>query len=265
MGASTGRMSAREPSSQNVPRDPRYRACFRPAADRCLVKVDYSQVELRLVADIAEDEALITAFNADQDVHVLTAALVLGVPLEQVTREQRQRAKAINFGLCYGMGQDTLRRHAWQNYGVRFSVAEATAIRRQYFQAYRGVKRWHDQYRTAWEAEPVAIDTRTPAGRRRAGVSRFTEKLSSPVQGAGGDAIKGALALCWERRAQAPAGARVVLCVHDELVAECDIADAEATAAWLSGCMRDSLQPQLRHVPAVAEATIGADWAGTPL
>jgi DNA polymerase-1 len=265
MGATTGRMSAHEPSIQNVPRDPRYRACFRPVQDRCLVKVDYSQVELRLVADIAEDAELIKAFNANQDVHALSAALVLGVPLEEVTREHRQRAKAINFGLCYGMGQDTLRRHAWQNYAQRFTPNEAAAMRRQYFQAYRGVKRWHDQYRTAGGAEPVAIDTRTPSGRRRLGVSRFTEKLSSPVQGAGGDAIKGALALSWERRAQAPPGTRVVLCVHDELVAECDIAYAEAAAAWLTGCMRDSLQPLLRHVPAVAEATIGADWAGTPL
>jgi DNA polymerase I-like protein with 3'-5' exonuclease and polymerase domains len=87
----------------------------------------------------------------------------------------------------------------------------------------------------------------------------------SPVQRAGGHAIKGALALCWERRARAPVGARVVMCVHDKLLAECDIAAAEATAAWLSGCMRDSLQPLLRHVPAVAKATIGADWAGASL
>ena len=260
IGASTGRMSCDHPNVQQIPRAPEYRRTIAAPAGRALVKADYGQIELRLSADLARDEALIGVFEHGEDPHALTAALVLGIPAEQVSKEARQQAKALNFGLQYGMGAPRLREHALNNYGVIFTEQQAATFRQRLFETYRGLRRWHLEVgRTRGP-----IETRTPAGRRRLDVSRFTEKLSSPIQGAGADGIKGALALAWERRAEVPS-AQLVLCVHDELVAECDVADAGACAAWLQRCMTDAMQPWLTSVPVEVETTAGRDWAGTAL
>ena len=260
MGASTGRMSCDKPNVQQIPHGPAYRRTIAAPPGRALVKADYGQIELRLAADLAKDAALIEAFNTGQDPHALTASLVLGVPLDQVTKDDRQKAKALNFGLQYGMGAPRLRAHALSDYRVSFTLEQATTFREKFFDTYRGLRQWH---RGVGRTEGP-IETRTPAGRRRLQVSRYTEKLSSPIQGAGGGGIKGALALCWERRHQVP-DTLLVLSVHDELVAECAIEDTEQVAEWLRQCMTDAMQPWLKQVPVVVETTIGKDWAGTPL
>jgi DNA polymerase-1 len=106
-----------------------------------------------------------------------------------------------------------------------------------------------------------AIDTRTLAGRRRLGVARFTEKLNSPVQGSGADGLKAALALLWETRSACPS-AVPVLCVHDEIVIECDESSAEQTKEWLVRCMEEGMATVVTEVPVVAEAKIIRDWSG---
>jgi DNA polymerase-1 len=266
MGAGTGRMSCSAPNVQQIPRGLHLSAIV-PGLERVLVKVDYANIEMRIAADIAGDVALIDAFTNGVDVHALTASLVLGVKAETIGRNspERQQAKAINFGLQYGQGARGLRTTALSNYGVVFTEAEARQFRQRFFDRYRGLKRWHDEYRTPFDAPPVTIETRTPVGGRRLGVSRFTEKLSSPVQGAGADGIKGVLALCFERRHQIPPNAHLVLCVHDELVAECERSDAHGVAEWLKTAMVDGMQPHLGRVPVTVEERIARDWAGTPL
>jgi DNA polymerase-1 len=259
-------MSCSAPNVQQIPRG-QHRSAIVPGPERVLVKADYATIEMRLAADIAGDVALIDAFASGVDVHALTASLVLGVPLEKIGKDSpaRQQAKAINFGLQYGQGARGLRTSALSNYGVIFSEDQARQFRYRFFDRYRGLKRWHDQYWTAFDGPPVTIETRTPLGRRRLGVSKFTEKLSSPVQGAGADGLKGALALCFERRHQVPSNVQLVLCVHDELVAECDQGDAAAVADWLTAAMVDEMQPLLKQVPGVVEARIAKDWSGAPL
>jgi DNA polymerase I len=254
LGSRAGRMSCQRPNLQQVPRERAYRACFRPAAGRVLVKADYSQIELRIAAEITGDARMLAAYQQGQDLHGLTAAAVLQKPVEAVDAEARQLAKALNFGLLYGMGATTLREHAASGYGVHLTEPEAQQFRSAFFRAYPGLLRWHRR-------QPDGpVETRTLAGRRRLNVGRFTEKLNSPVQGTGADGLKLALGLLWERRAECPS-AVPVLCVHDEIVVECAAAEADAARRWIEAAMSDGMQRWLPRVPVVVEAQIGNDWS----
>jgi len=256
LGSEAGRMSANDPNVQQVPRGKTYRACVRPGPGRVLIKADYAQIELRLAAEIAPDERLVAAFQRGDDLHTVTAQTVLGKT--DVTKADRQAAKAVNFGLLYGMGSKGLRQYAADEYGVQWSEDEAQAVRGRFFAQYRGLKAWH-------RGQPDGeIDTRTVAGRRRLGVDRYTEKLNTPVQGSGADGLKAALGLLWETRERAP-GAVPVLVVHDEIVVECDCDQAEQARDWVVDAMRTGMETVLHRVPAEVEATICVDWSGTPL
>jgi len=256
LGSDAGRMTCASPNLQQVPRDRRYRACFRPGEGRVLIKADYAQIELRLAAEIADDTRLIEAFQRGDDLHTVTARTVLGKT--EVTTADRQAAKAVNFGLLYGMGVEGLRIYAKNEYGVQWSVDEAASVRGKFFDTYRGLKAWH-------RSQPDgAVDTRTIAGRRREGLTSFTKKLNSPVQGSGADGLKAALALLGETRGRAR-GAAAVNVVHDEIVVECDRDEAEAARAWVMDAMRTGMESVLCQVPAEVEATICADWSGTPV
>jgi DNA polymerase-1 len=257
LGSVAGRMSCTRPNLQNIPRDPAYRACFAAPPGRALVKADYSQIELRIAAQISQDDALLAAYRQGADVHTRTAAAVLGASETAVTKEQRQLAKALNFGLLYGMGAKRLREYAASDYRVTLSDEEAERFRERFFATYAGLRRWH-------RSQPKdAIETRTLAGRRRLAVDPFTHKLNSPVQGTGADILKLALARLWEDRHAHP-DAVPVLVVHDEIVLECDADQAEAVAAWLTTHMEAAGAALVLDVPIVAEAATFANWSGTP-
>src|SRR5262249_50919120 len=194
-GAS-GRMSCAAPNVQNLPRDPRYRRCFVAPPRPLLVKAGYSQIELRIAPKGADEARMLEAYRRGEALHTLPARSILGK--QDVTKADRQLAKAVNFGLLYGMGAPAFRAYARSNYGVELSERQAEQYREAFFRAYPGLRRWHN----AVPKSPT--DTRTLAGRRRLKVGRFTEKLNTPVQGTGADGLKLALALRWERRGQAP-------------------------------------------------------------
>jgi len=182
MGAlASGRMSCSEPNMQQLPRG-QYRRCVVAPPGRVLVKADYSQIELRIAAKIANEPRMIEAYRKGEDLHVLTAARLLGKPLDQVTKQDRQIAKSANFGLLYGMGTKGYRVYAQSNYGLTLSEEEAAGYRRAFFETYPGLVAWH---RSAGRSGDTAIDTRTLTSRRRLNVTRFTEKLNTPVQGTG--------------------------------------------------------------------------------
>jgi DNA polymerase-1 len=252
LGSRAGRMSCREPNMQQIPRGD-HRRCVCPPEGKVLVKADYSQVELRIAALVANEERMVEAFRRRQDLHALTAKRVLGV--KDVSKSQRQLAKAVNFGLLYGMGAKGFQVYARSNYGVEMTVDEATSYRSAFFEAYPGLKRWH---RSQPDGE---VETRTLTGRRRLGVNRFTEKLNTPVQGTGADGLKLALALLWERRGDCPA-AVPVLAVHDEIVVEADRDQAEAAAAWLKTAMLDAMAPLIDPVPVEVEVKVSHTWGG---
>src|SRR5207245_10236283 len=127
-----------------------------------------------------------------------TAAAVLGAPEGQVTQQQRQLAKALNFALLYGMGAPRLKGYAAATYDVHLTEEQAQTFRERWFQTYAGLRRWHRSQRDG------AVETRTLAGRRRTGVTQFVDKLNLPIQGAGADILKLALARLWEDRAALP-------------------------------------------------------------
>jgi DNA polymerase-1 len=257
IGAVTGRMSSSEPNLQNVPRYPDYphRTCFKAPEGRVLVKADYSQIELRIAAAIAPDRRMLEAYRQGQDLHTLTAQMVLGKA--EVTKEDRQRAKAVNFGLIYGMGAETLIEHARNNYGVELSETEAQEFRRRFFWTYRGIADWHERER---QAGPH--DVRTRSGRLVRNVDRFTNRLNTPVQGTGADGLKRAMALMYERRHEVPSDVKFCLAVHDEVVVECNETDAQAVADWLKACMKEGMQDLIPEVPVEVEISVGPSWAG---
>lgn len=231
----TGRISCSEPNLTQVPKQPRYRACFGGAPGRSLVVADYSQQELRILAAVSRDDALAEVFRRGADLHRTTAAMVFGVPEDAVTPPQRQAAKALNFGLMYGMGAAGFAR------ATGLSLTQAQATMERYFRTFPRVAEWLAR------AEATGRRTgrvRTPLGRVRSlageNGSIVTLARNAPIQGAGADMIKLALAEV-ERRlrarfggpgpSQAVAPDGLVLVVHDELVAEVDADDTEEAAA----------------------------------
>ncbi len=255
MGSRAGRMSCGDPNMQQLPRG-KHRTCVVAPPGRVLVKADYSQIELRIAAKITGDAALLDVYRRGDDLHTRTASAVLGI--KEVTKEHRQLAKALNFGLLYGMGAKTLRAYAKTNYGQDLTEGEAKRYRRAFFDAYPGLAKWHA---TVGNTQDKTIEKRTLGGRRRLSVSSFMERLNSPVQGTGADGLKLALALLWERREQAP-GAFPVLAVHDEIVIEADADKADTVVAWLKAAMVDAMAPLIAPVPVEVEVKVGQTWGG---
>src|SRR5262249_38059839 len=133
IGADTGRMACSEPNLQNLPRDPAYRRCFIAPPGRVLIKPDYSQIELRIAAKLAGEDRMIAAYQQGQDLHALTASLVLGKPAADITKDDRQIAKSLNFGLLYGMGLNGFRRFAKSEYNLNLTQNQARDYRSSFF------------------------------------------------------------------------------------------------------------------------------------
>jgi len=255
IGAASGRMSCSDPNMQQLPRGD-YRRCIVAPNGLVLVKADYSQIELRIAAKVSGDEALLEAYQRGEDLHTITARNVLGI--ENVTKQDRQLAKALNFGLLYGMGARGFRLYAKSQYGLELTEKEARSYRDSFFKSYPGLASWHRRVRSRQTKE-----TRTLTGRRRLLDSKTpdTQRLNTPVQGTGADGLKLALALLWERRDQAP-GASPVLAVHDEIVVEADADQADATATWVKTAMIDAMANKLAPVPVEVEVQISQTWGG---
>ena len=252
LGANSGRMACGSPNMQNLPRGT-YRRCVAAPPGRVLVKADYSQIELRIAAKISGDLQLLAAYQRGDDLHTLTAKNVLGI--SEVSKHHRQLAKAINFGLLYGMGAKAFRAYAKTNYGVQMSEQESEAYRDAFFRAYPGLRRWHRSVGN------LPRDTRTLIDRRVLSVERFSEKLNLPVQGSGADALKIALGLLWQRRTECP-GPIPVLAVHDEIVVECAEDHVDKVKDWLRSAMIDAMAPLIAPVPVEVEVKVGRTWAG---
>ena len=260
----TGRISSSEPNLQNIPvrteEGREIREAFLPREGWVLLDADYSQIELRLMAHFSGDPALIDAFRKGEDIHARTASEIFDVPPEWVTPELRSRAKAVNFGLIYGISGFGLSR----NTGV--SRKEAAAFIEKYFQTYPGVKKFMD--RTAAEGADRGY-AETLMGRRRylpelkspkAPIREFGKRaaMNTPVQGTAADIIK--LAMVRIDRALREAGlkSRLILQVHDELLLECPPEEADRAAELLREAMEGAITLE---VPLVAEVHRGENWA----
>ncbi len=259
IGAETGRTPCSKPALQQL--TPEVKGYVRAPEGRMLVKADYSQIELRIAAKISGDERMLAAYQKDEDIHSLTARSLAAVG---IGKEDRKLAKAVNFGLLYGQGARGLREFARDSYETDITLEEAALYKRRFFETYPGLKAWHDRERR--KLERGGTETRTLAGRRRKGVTRFTEWVNAPVQGTGADGLKLAQALLWERRGECP-GAVPVATVHDEIVVECDESDSEKVEAWLKKAMVDGMDEVLNgaggpRVPVEVETRVAKTWAG---
>ncbi|MDP9474951.1 MAG: DNA polymerase [Actinomycetota bacterium] len=266
--ADTGRMSCSSPNVQNIPNKSRLgklRGCVVAPEGRRLVKADYSQVELRIVAKVASEEAMLEAYRAGEDLHLRTARGVLGH--EEVTKDDRQLAKGLNFGLLYGQGAEGLKDYVRDKYGVEMDLHEAERYRERWFETYPAIRAWHRREGSAFDTGDDSSSTL--AGRQRK-VKSFTEKVNHPVQGTGADGLKLAIALFHERLPD-HLEARLVLAVHDELVVECPEAQAEEVAGFVEEVMVEGMDEVLNpglyadhrdRVPVEVEVEIAKSWEG---
>ena len=260
----TGRLSSTEPNLQNIPvrreLGAQIRKMFVASPGKVLVDADYSQIELRLLAHIANDETMIAAFRSGEDIHAVTASQVFGVPLAEVTPLQRSHAKAVNFGIVYGISAFSLA----QDIGVFQS--EAKAYMDSYFAKYHGV---HEYMTRVVEQAKADGYVTTLFGRRRDlpelkssnfNLRSFGERvaLNMPIQGTAADIIKAAMVRVDARMRAEHLQARLLLQVHDELIVECPAEEAETVKAILVEEMEHVVD---YRVPLLVDAKIGASWA----
>ena len=259
LGAATGRFSCSGPNFQQVPRDAGVRACFVAEDGNKLVIADYSQIELRIAAEISEDQRMTEAYRNDADLHRLTASLVQGMSLDEVTTAQRQAAKAINFGLIFGMGPRGLKYSAKHSYDVEMTLAEAKTFRNRFFEVYSGIRAWH---RKSEQELKYTNKQRTLCGRRfiwKDIPPSFTVFINRQVQGTAADIAK--IALGELPSALKKSEAKIIAMIHDEIIIEVPEANAVEAAQRLQQTMEAAGREVLKQVPVVAEARIADSWA----
>ncbi len=262
--AATGRLSSTNPNLQNIPirtdLGKEIRKAFVPRNDdHTLLAVDYSQIELRIVASIAEDEGMIEAFNAGLDIHTATASKVFGVAVNEVTKDQRYKAKSVNFGLIYGQGAFGLS----QNLGIKRS--EATELIDAYFEQFGGVKKYMDDTINYCRENGYV---KTLMGRKRfipdinsnnRTVVGFAERnaINAPIQGSAADMIKLAMINIHQRLSNMNVGTKMILQVHDELLFDVPKTELEEITEIIKQEMEMAMPLK---VPIIAEAGHGANW-----
>ena len=260
----TGRLSSSNPNLQNIPTRSELghtvKTAFSAGPGAVFLAVDYSQIELRLLAHLSGDKHLVAAFNEGEDFHAETAARVFGVPVDQVTPELRSRAKAVNFGIVYGQ----------QAYGLSqtldIPMAEARSMIDAYFEAYPGVRTYLDQTvedakRTGYAETMFGRRRPIPELKARNPMQRgFGERtaMNHPMQGSAADIIKIAMIRAARRLCDEGFTAKMVLQVHDELDFECPVAEVERLTAMVRDVMEHVVELK---VPLIAEASTGVTWA----
>jgi len=263
-GSVTGRIASSDPNLQNIPirtdLGRKVRKAFIAQPGYVLLAVDYSQVELRIVAHMSNDRTMLSAFQSGQDIHAATAAAIFDVPIEQVSKEQRDRAKGVNFGLIYGMSAFGLSRY------TDITLAEAEDFVKAYFEQFPGVKNYLDGMR-AQAAEVGYVETLL--GRRRyfRGLKNQTnrnvrnreerEAINAPIQGTAADIMKLAMLAVPGALEKANLSAKMLLQVHDELVLECPVAELEVTAELVRQVMENAYSLK---IPLLADARSGPNW-----
>ncbi len=259
IGAPTGRFSCSKPNLQQIPHDEEYRRCFRGEEGNKLIIADYSQIELRILAEFSNDENFINAFKSGEDFHASAAAQVFGIDPKDVTPDQRTFAKRLNFGVVYGIGS--------QRFAMMTGVSQRDAedILRKYFTTYRGLDEWLRGAATRAREERHA---RTASGRMArfrfdenepqevASAQRYGKNM--PIQGTSADILKIALHLLNEEFRGT--SAKLVNIVHDEIVVEVSQAEAEEAAAKLEKAMIEAAERYVKKVPIKVDIDISDQW-----
>jgi DNA polymerase-1 len=262
--AATGRLSSNNPNLQNIPirtdRGKRVRAAFIARdADHLLISADYSQIELRLIAELSGDAAMTAAFLAGEDIHAATAAKVFGVPLAEVTKQQRSHAKTVNFGIIYGVSAFGLSQQ------TNLSKGEAAEIIASYFKTYPGIKDYIDaqvdRARSLGYVETLLgrrrylrdINSRNPVVRGHA----ERNAVNAPIQGSAADIIKLAMVQVQQKLQEGGFAGKMILQVHDELVFDVPRSEVEALRPLIAHTMQQAVETK---IPLLAETGVGSHW-----
>ena len=262
-GTATGRFSSRDPNLQNIPvRDEegrRIRSAFTATPGKVLISADYSQIELVLLAHLSQDEGLCSAFNQGVDVHKATAALIFGVPAQEVTAEMRRTAKTINFGVMYGMSAFRLSNE------LGIPRGQAQGFIEKYFATYAGISQFKEDMISQAEEKGFV---ETLMGRRRyipainsrnklekSGAERIA--VNTPIQGSAADIVKKAMLAVTDLLKKESCSAQLLLQVHDELIFECDQREADTAAALIRQGMESVVD---LRVPLKVSVEIGPRW-----
>jgi DNA polymerase-1 len=263
----TGRISSTEPNLQNIPikleMGREIRKVFVPENDEFLLSdADYSQIELRVLADITGDENMIAAFRNNEDIHTATASGVFNVPREQVTPLLRSRAKAVNFGIVYGIGDFSLAKD------IGITRKEAREYIDGYLERYPGVKEYmHDTVEygrnngyveTMFKRRRYLPELKSSNFNMRSFGERVA--MNMPIQGSAADIIKIAMVKVYKELGEHNMKSRLILQVHDELIIETHVSEKELVERILQDCMQNAVPMK---VPLVAEVKTGANWYET--
>ena len=259
----TGRLSSTEPNLQNIPTRTELgreiRKMFDAKEGYVLVDADYSQIELRVLAHIANDETMINAFRNNEDIHAVTASQVLGIPLEDVTKEQRSSAKAVNFGIVYGIGEFSLAQD------LHISVKEAKAYIESYLEKYHGVRNYMESIKEQAKKDGYV---KTMLNRIRYipelkspnyNIRQFGERvaLNTPIQGTAADIIKLAMVRVDNRLINEGLKSKLILQVHDELIVEAHKDEVDKVKQILSEEMQSAME---LNVPLKVDMSTGHSW-----
>jgi DNA polymerase I-like protein with 3'-5' exonuclease and polymerase domains len=241
LATGTGRFATSGPNIQQIPRDPEFRCAFRAPEGRVLVQADYAAMELRVAAAIANEQAMLDAFNDGADIHTRTAALMFGIEEYNVSKEQRQQAKAVNFGALYGSSARGVQSY-FSTLGMFVTEKKARELLKLWHAAYPAFGVWHEACQErAMKNSPVT----TVIGRRRklfGEENRLTTQANNQVQGTSADIMKAALV---EIHSKLPTGAFLVATVHDEVIVECREEQGEEVLAIVLREMEDAAKPML--------------------
>lgn len=253
----TGRIYCSNPNLQQFPRDKEFRKCIVSGSGNKFVIADYSQVQLRIAAEISGDKAMIKAFQEGQDIHRITAAVITDKAIEDISEEERRAAKAVNFGFLFGMAAKGLQDYAEKSYKTKMTIEEAAQFRERFFAKYEGLRNWqdrciHNRYNKV---------SRTLNNRRRIWTEspRPTEILNASIQGTEADILKFALVKIHKELEHTDA--KVVLIIHDEIIVESSAEKAEEVKDIVVRCMKEAGQVLLKQVPVEVDAVIGDSWA----
>lgn len=265
LGADTGRFACNNPNLQQIPAESGFRSCFIATKGYKLITADYSQIELRIMAEVSEDPAFLEAFNKDIDLHTLTASQMFRIPLEKVDKDKRFQAKSINFGLMYGRGPTSL------GLQIGLSVEDSKKLLDVYFSTYKKVKRWLDNVgRDAVRSGFV----RTLGGRKRSFIlpektdpdyqrligSVERQGKNTPIQGTSADITKYALVYIYNKLKKDKLDAHLIHTVHDEIVTEAREDIAEDIAKMVEEQMVEAGKKLLKLVPVKVDVHISDCW-----
>ena len=262
----TGRLSSTEPNLQNIPTrsdlGKNLRKVFKPEEGKIFIDADYSQVELRVMAHMSNDETMIKAFNSDADIHTICASQVFNVPIENVSKELRSRAKAVNFGIVYGISDFGLAEQ------IDIKRSEAKTYIEQYLETYHGIREYTDNI--VEEAKKKGYVS-TLFGRRRYipelnsknyMIRKFGDRaaMNTPIQGTAADIMKIAMIKVYNELKNRNLKSKIILQIHDELLVETVLDEKEEVKKILQECMESSCN---LSVPLTVDVEEGESWYQT--